>query len=84
MNFELKSTDRHRSVARCGIGPGVIGSEKIRTRGTADTVFVDLYLWVDSRTPLGEAHALSHVVKDRLMQQFPEVVDVVIHIEPPH
>jgi cation diffusion facilitator family transporter len=64
--------------------PGVIGSEKIRTRGTADTVFVDLHLWVDSSTPLGQAHALSHVVKDRLMQRFPEVVDVVIHIEPPH
>jgi len=64
--------------------PGIIGSEKIRTRGTADTVFVDLHLWVDPRTPLGEAHALSHVVKDRLMQQFPAIVDVVIHIEPPH
>ena len=66
------------------INDGVVGSEKIRTRGTADNVFVDLHLWVDSRTPLGEAHALSHVVKDRLMQRFPEVVDVVIHIEPPH
>jgi cation diffusion facilitator family transporter len=64
--------------------PGVIGSEKIRTRGTADNVFVDLHLWVAPRTPLGEAHALSHVVKDRLMERFPEVVDVVIHIEPPH
>jgi cation diffusion facilitator family transporter len=64
--------------------PGVIGSEKIRTRGTEDTVFVDLHLWVDPRTPLGEAHALSHVVKDRLMERFPEIVDVVIHIEPPH
>jgi cation diffusion facilitator family transporter len=63
---------------------GVIGSEKIRTRGTADTVFVDLHVWMDPRAPLGEAHALSHVVKDRLMQQFPEIVDVVIHIEPPH
>src|SRR5262245_18898120 len=64
--------------------PGVIGSEKIRTRGTADNVFVDLHLWVDSRTPLGEAHALSHLVKDRLTERFPEIVDVVIHIEPPH
>jgi len=64
--------------------PGVVGSEKIRTRGTADTVFVDLHLWIDPRTPLGEAHAVSHVVKDRLMAQFPAIVDVVIHIEPPH
>lgn len=64
--------------------PGVVGTEKIRTRGSADNVFVDLHLWIDGRTPLGEAHALSHVVKDRLMAAFPEIVDVVIHIEPPH
>jgi cation diffusion facilitator family transporter len=63
--------------------PGVIGCEKIRTRGSADNVFVDLHLWIDGRTPLGEAHAISHVVKDRLMTRFPEIVDVVIHIEPP-
>jgi cation diffusion facilitator family transporter len=64
--------------------PGVIGCEKIRTRGSQDNVFVDLHLWIDGRTPLGEAHAISHVVKDRLMERFPEIVDVVIHIEPPH
>ena len=64
--------------------PGVVGTEKIRTRGSADNVFVDLHLWINGRTPLGEAHALSHVVKDKLMTRFPEIVDVVIHIEPPH
>ena len=37
--------------------PDVIGCEKIRTRGSADNVFVDLHLWLDGRTPLGEAHA---------------------------
>ena len=64
--------------------PGVIGCEKIRTRGPADNVFVDLHLWIDGRTPLAEAHAISHVVKDRLTERFPQAVDVVIHIEPPH
>jgi cation diffusion facilitator family transporter len=64
--------------------PGVIGCEKIRTRGSVDNVFVDLHLWIDGRTPLGQAHAISHVVKDRLMTRFPQIVDVVIHIEPPH
>jgi cation diffusion facilitator family transporter len=63
--------------------PGVMGCEKIRTRGAADNVFVDLHLWIDGLTPLGDAHALSHVVKDKLMARFPEIVDVVIHIEPP-
>jgi divalent metal cation (Fe/Co/Zn/Cd) transporter len=32
---------------------------------------------------LEQAHATSLVVKDRLMTKFPQLVDVVIHIEPP-
>jgi cation diffusion facilitator family transporter len=63
--------------------PDVIGCEKIRTRGPADHVFLDLHLWLDGRMPLADAHATSHVVKDRLMARFPELADVVIHIEPP-
>ena len=63
--------------------PGVIGCEKIRTRGSADYAFLDLHLWLDGETTLQEAHATSHVVKDKLMTRFPELADVVIHIEPP-
>ena len=63
--------------------PEVIGCEKIRTRGSADYVFLDLHLWIDGATPLEEAHATSHVVKDRLMAKFSQLADVVIHIEPP-
>ena len=62
---------------------GVIGCEKIRTRGSADYAFLDLHLWLDGDMPLKTAHAASHVVKDRLMTRFPQLVDVVIHIEPP-
>lgn len=63
--------------------PEVLGCEKIRTRGSADYAFLDLHLWLNGRTSLDEAHAMSHVVKDRLMTKFPQLVDVVIHIEPP-
>ena len=62
---------------------GVLGSEKIRTRGAADYVFMDLHMWVNGQTPLAEAHHLSHIVKDKLMATFPQLADVVIHIEPP-
>jgi cation diffusion facilitator family transporter len=61
----------------------VIGCEKIRTRGAADYAFLDLHLWLDPATPLVAAHATSHIVKDRLMHKFPQLADVVIHIEPP-
>jgi cation diffusion facilitator family transporter len=63
--------------------PEVLGCEKIRTRGPGDYVFLDLHLWLDGRTALQSAHATSHVVKDKLMAKFPQLADVVIHIEPP-
>jgi cation diffusion facilitator family transporter len=63
--------------------PGVIGCEKIRTRGSADYAFLDLHLWLDGDMTLRHAHSASHVVKDLLMTRFPELADVVIHIEPP-
>jgi cation diffusion facilitator family transporter len=63
--------------------PDVLGCHHIRTRGSADYVFLDLHIWLDGRTPLESAHATSHVVKDLLMAKYPQIVDVVIHIEPP-
>ena len=63
--------------------PGVLGCHHIRTRGSADHVFLDLHVWMAGEMPLVEAHALSHVVKDRVMARFPQIKDAVIHIEPP-
>lgn len=63
--------------------PDVLGCEKIRTRGSADHAFLDLHLWLDANMSLEKAHSTSHVVKDRLMTKFPQLADVVIHIEPP-
>ena len=62
---------------------GVIGCEKIRTRGSADHVFLDLHVWLPPDMSLHDAHDLSHVVKDRLMARYPQIADAVIHIEPP-
>jgi cation diffusion facilitator family transporter len=63
--------------------PEVIGSHHIRTRGSADFVFLDLHIWMDANMSLDQAHSLSHVVKDRLMARFPQIKDAIIHIEPP-
>jgi cation diffusion facilitator family transporter len=63
--------------------PGVLGVEKIRTRGSRDHVFLDLHLWVAGTWTLDQAHAHSHVVKARLMEAFPQIADAVIHVEPP-
>jgi len=63
--------------------PGVLGCHQIRTRGAADHVFLDLHVWLPADMRLHEAHALSHVVKDRLIARYPQITDAVIHIEPP-
>lgn len=63
--------------------PAVKGCHQIRTRGTLDHTFLDLHVWFAADTTLYEAHRLSHVVKDRLMDRFPQIADAIIHIEPP-
>jgi len=63
--------------------PEVLGCHQIRTRGPADHVFLDLHVWFPPSMPLLDAHRLSHVVKDRLMERYPQIVDAIIHIEPP-
>lgn len=63
--------------------PEVVGCHQIRSRGSADHAFLDLHVWFSGRTSLFEAHRLSHVVKDQLMEKFPQIADAIIHIEPP-
>jgi cation diffusion facilitator family transporter len=63
--------------------PGVLGCHRIRTRGSVDHVFLDLHVWLPADMRLADAHALSHIVKDRLMARYPQIADAIIHIEPP-
>jgi cation diffusion facilitator family transporter len=63
--------------------PEVAGCHQIRSRGSADHTFLDLHVWFAPNMTLFEAHRLSHVVKDRLMDKYPQIADAIIHIEPP-
>ncbi len=63
--------------------PEVLGCHQIRSRGSADHAFLDLHVWLDGSTPLMQAHAVSHRVKDLLMERYPQIADAIIHIEPP-
>lgn len=62
--------------------PEVVGCHQIRSRGAADHIFLDLHVWFRGETTLYEAHRLSHVVKDRLLDTYPQIKDAIIHIEP--
>ena len=57
--------------------PGILGAHHIRTRGSSDHVFLDLHVWLTPDMRLDEAHAVSHVVKDRLIERYPQIADAV-------
>ncbi|WP_395806198.1 cation diffusion facilitator family transporter [Archangium minus] len=62
--------------------PGVRSCRDVRSRGMEGTVYVDLKIEVDPQLTTARAHELADAVETRLQAEFPEVVDVVVHVEP--
>jgi cation diffusion facilitator family transporter len=62
--------------------PGVRSCRDVRSRGMEGTVYVDLKIEVDPQMSTAHAHELADAVEARLQAEFPEVVDVVVHVEP--
>ena len=63
---------------------GVEGTEKCLVRKTGMTYLVDLHLLVNGNLSVTQGHEISHAAKDKLMEQLPELANVLIHIEPIH
>jgi cation diffusion facilitator family transporter len=62
--------------------PEVMAFRDIRTRGSGDAVFVDLTVHVDGELTLRAAHDVADRIEEALMRAHPEIVDVVVHLEP--
>jgi cation diffusion facilitator family transporter len=62
--------------------PEVKALRDIRTRGGYDAVYVDLVVHVDGGLTLREAHDVADRIEIVLMAAHPQVVDVVVHVEP--
>lgn len=61
---------------------GVQGTEKCYVRKTGMTYIVDLHLVVNGNLSVTQGHEISHLAKDKLMEELPELSNVLIHIEP--
>lgn len=61
---------------------GVHDTEKCFVRKTGMTYHVDLHAIVDAQITVAEGHHISHLLKDKLMHEIPELADVLVHIEP--
>lgn len=62
--------------------PGVRDCREIRTRGGEGAVYVDLIVHVDGDLRLRAAHDVADRIEAALQAAHPEIVDVVVHVEP--
>ncbi|MFT6838088.1 MAG: cation diffusion facilitator family transporter [Sediminicola sp.] len=61
---------------------GVIDTEKCFVRKAGLTFHVDLHLIVKGDISVREGHGIAHRLKNVLQVQYPEISDVLIHVEP--
>jgi cation diffusion facilitator family transporter len=54
----------------------------IRTRKFGSDLYVDLHILVDPEMPVRSGHDISREVKQQLIKNGPDILDVVVHLEP--
>jgi cation diffusion facilitator family transporter len=62
--------------------PGVVACPQARTRGGAEAVYVDVVAEVDAAMTVARAHDVADAIEHALRAGHPQIVDVVVHIEP--
>lgn len=62
--------------------PGVRGLHELRTRRMAHQALVDAHVQVDPRISVSEGHRIAESARARVLRQHPEVLDVLVHIDP--
>jgi cation diffusion facilitator family transporter len=62
---------------------GVLQVHDIRTRFISSSIQVDLHIVVDGLITVREGHDIADDVKARIMDKIPEVLDVIVHVDPP-
>jgi hypothetical protein len=61
--------------------PGVLGMHELRTRRMAHQVLVDAHVQVNSRISVSEGHRVAESARQRVLENHPEVLDVLVHVD---
>ncbi len=81
----LSDTARIDPKAICRVVRGVdgaLGCHGVRTRGSASEVYVDLHVQVAAEMSVTAGHAVAEATERAVCEAFPEVADVIVHLEP--
>ncbi len=61
---------------------GVREIHLLRTRQMGEDAYVDAHIVVDPRITVSEGHQIGDAVRDRLKQEFDDIQDVLVHVDP--
>jgi|SRR6218665_1573610 len=56
--------------------------EKCNVRKSGMRYWVDIHVHVDGNMSVHDGHDLAHQLKEKLMTEFPQIEDVLVHVEP--
>jgi cation diffusion facilitator family transporter len=62
--------------------PEIRGVHRVRTRHLGSLIHVDLHAVVDGQVTLTVAHDASEALRQHIKDKIPEVVDVLVHVDP--
>lgn len=84
---EIMDEDQHDDLIRkiraiSKTVPGVIDTEKCFIRKSGMSYHVDLHITVASNISVKKGHDIAHHLKAVILKQLPQIVDVLIHVEP--
>lgn len=60
----------------------VVKVERCHSRKMGTAFHIDMHIWVDGQISVAQGHNIAHKVKSKLLDKFPQLIDVHIHIEP--
>jgi len=82
--IDAGATEEHRrAIVEVALSTeGVRSIHALRTRHIGPGLQIDLHVLVDPELTVRQGHNIAGAVKRRLLEQGPEVVDVLVHVEP--
>ncbi len=61
---------------------GILNTEKCFVRKLGMYYIIDLHIVVDKNITVEKGHTTAHILKQELMEQLPQISNILIHVEP--
>ncbi len=82
IDTSVSKKEREQLGKIAGSVEGVRGVHRLRARYHGAKIVLDLHITVDGEMKVSEGHAVSERVKDVIISKKPDVMDVIVHLEP--